>query len=637
MASNKSEDLNIFKRSRLKFEELREDVVNYLKSVYKESDQQFTTASPFFQIVQVILHLGRMILYYISNSINELNITRAFHPRSVRGLAALTGHNPSRGIAARGVVKLTCKSNPAYEGQTIIIPNYTSIKNFGNGLSYILNMPSDNLYMIVGSSESTIDIPIIQGKIQYAKYTGSGYALQSFNVPNKGVNEIDQFFVNVYVNGEKWRCVDSILDMTYDEKSCMVKTGASGGIDIFFGTGAQGRIPEEGAMITVEYLTSAEEAGNITALTEADTNTWTFESSGRDENGYDVPLNEIFAITTETDILFGSTSEVIEMTRLLAPHASRSFVLANATNYEYFLRKLNMFSIIDTISGFSTYEDSVAETNYNIAMNNYISAQNDYKAQVNLTGENSLLAADKLAIVKEMETKLDKAESVLRDSKLDDNIIYLFLVPDISKRIGVSETYFTCDPSCFTLTENEKTGILDLIEESGQRIITVDNIIIDPKMPQFAMNIFIQIWEGYNFDAIKQEIISAVSNYLITNTRRDRIPASDFVALIEEIDGVDSVSVYFDADVNNSAYYGDKNYGLDEFGDIIMTRQLTDPLGISVSVNDMLPVFRSIKTESFTSSAGVEYFDDINNLSSVINVTLRGKTYKKNYIKNNIS
>lgn len=635
--ANKNEDLNIFKKSRLKFNELKEDVLNYLRYTYKENGEQFTTASPFFQIVQVILHLGRMVLYYISTSINELNITRAFHPRSVRGLAALTGHNPSRGIAARGVVRLTCKSNTDYEGQTIVIPNYTVIKNLNNGLSYILNMPANNLYMIVGSSESIIDVPIIQGRLKYQQFTGTGEALQSFNMPNREVNEVDHFFVNVYVNSEKWKTVESILDMTFDEKAVIVKTGVSGGLDIFFGTGVQGRIPAMGNTIVVEYLVSSAEDGNILQAGAADSTSWTFESAGRDESGYDVPLNDIFSISAQTDILFGSTPEVIEMTRLLAPHVSRSFVLANATNYEYFLRKLNMFSVIDTISGFNTFEDSVSETNYTVALNNYIVAQNNYSTQVNLTGQNSVLANDKLLEMKAAKDELTKAENALRDSKLDDNIIYLFLVPDISKRINSAQNYFTCDPKSFVLTENEKTGILDFIEESGQRIITVDNVILDPKLPQFAMNIFIQIWDGYTFETIKHEIISKVSDYLISNKRRDRIPTSDIIALIETIDGVDSVSVFFDADRNNSAYYGEGNYGLDEFGDIILSRELTGALGESVKVNDLLPVFRSINADSFTSPSGVEYTDDINQLSSVINITLRGRTYKKNYTKNNIN
>lgn len=637
MAGKKGEELNIFKRSRLRFSQMREDVISYLKGVYKDNGETFTTASPFFQIVQVILHIGRMILYYISTSINELNITRAFHPRSVRGLATLTGHNPSRGVAARGTVRLTCRSATDYDGDTVIIPNYTVIKNYANGMKYVLNMPSERMYVIVGSSESTIDVPIVQGAVKYQQFTGSGYALDSFNVPFRGEGNIDQFFVNVYVNGERWRVVESLLDMTFDEKACIVKTGASGGIDVFFGTGAQGRVPDQGSTIKVEYLVSSADAGNIESVSVSDNDAWTFESNGWNDRGEEVSLNEIFSISAVTDVLFGATPEVIPVTRLIAPHASRSFVLANATNYEYFLRKLNMFSVIDTISGFSTYEDSTAETKYGIAMSNYLRAQNEYKSQVNLTGVNSLLAQDKLAAFKDAETELDKAEAAVRDSKLDDNIIYLFLVPDISKRMGVSENYFTCDPKCFRLTDDEKKGILDLIEESGQRIITVDNEIIDPKMPQFAINIFIQMWEGYTFENVKHEIVSAVSDYLISNTRRDRIPSSDLVAVIEGIDGVDSVSVYFDADRNNSTYYGDGAYGLDEFGDIVLTRKLTDAAGTQTEVQDLLPVFRSVNAESFTSPAGVEYYDDIDNLSSVINVTLRGRTYRKDYVKNNIS
>lgn len=636
MANSYKNDLSIFKRSRLRFNQLKEDVIKYLKDVYKDTGETFSNASPFFQIVQVTLHLGRMILYYIQNSINELNITRAFHPRSVKGISTLTGHNPSRGTGARGTVKLICKQGSGYDGTTVIVPNYTSIKNLNNGLSYILNMPSDKLYIVVGSSESTIEIPVVQGKIQYSQFTGSGMALQSVNVPNKDIADIDNFFVNVYVNGEKWRTVQSMLDLTYAEKACVIKTGASGGIDVFFGTELQGKVPPEGSTILVEYLLTNAESGNIFAVNQS-TDDWSFEGSGTDTVGNTVSLNDIFAIEATHDMLFGASEEVVGITRLIAPHTSRSYVLANATNYEYFLRKLNMFSIIDTIAGFNTYEDSTAQTKYNIAMNNYLTAQNNYKEQVIQTGADSYLAKDKYEEFKKCEDELDKAETNLKDSKIDDNNVYLFLVPDITKRMNSTDNYFTCNPSVFKLSNNEKTGILDLIEESGQRIMTIENTILDPKMPQFAVNIFIQMWEGYSFDAIKEEIVSSVSDYMISNTRRDRIPVSDFVSMIEAIDGVDSVSVFFDADKNNSVYYGDGNYGIDEFGDIILSRSLTDPLGISVEVNDLLPVFRSINAVSFMSPAGVEYFDDINNLSSVINVTLRGKTTKRNQVKNNIS
>ena len=87
------------------------------------------------------------------------------------------------------------------------------------------------------------------------------------------------------MNGERWRVVESLLDMTFDEKACIVKTGASGGIDIFFGTGAQGRVPDQGSTIKVEYLVSSADAGNIESVSVSDNDAWTFESNGWNDRG----------------------------------------------------------------------------------------------------------------------------------------------------------------------------------------------------------------------------------------------------------------------------------------------------------------------------------------------------------------
>ena len=81
-----------------------------------------------------------MILYYIEDSITELNINTAIRTRSIKGLATLTGHNPSRGMGARGSVKFIY-NNSELNGDTIIIPNYTQILNLSNGLKYLIILP----------------------------------------------------------------------------------------------------------------------------------------------------------------------------------------------------------------------------------------------------------------------------------------------------------------------------------------------------------------------------------------------------------------------------------------------------------------------------------------------------------------
>ena len=92
--------------------------------------------------------------------------------------------------------------------------------------------------------------------------------------------------------------------------------------------------------------------------------------------------------------------------------------------------------------------------------------------------------------------------------------------------------------------------------------------------------------------------MSQITNYLINVRRRDKIPKSDLVAMVENIEGVDSVNISFISQTNENAiidgYYiqrvnsfdnvrgimtvtdnqiqvpagTDPNLGLDDFGDI---------------------------------------------------------------------
>lgn len=620
--------LSIFSKSRIKFQELYDDALAHLKTVYNEVGEYFSNSSPFGQLLRVTLHLGRLVLSYVEDSITELNITTATRGRSIRGLATLTGHNPSRGMGARGAIKLLYNNSGEYENQTVSIINYTTLLNKNNGLKYVMILPSDNIKMLLANNTSYSNISIAQGEIKYLQGTGDGSELQSinFNVNNNLGGIIDNFFVNVYVNGERWRNVNSILDMTYQEKACIIKTSQNSGVDVFFGNGNNGAIPPLGSTILFEYLFSQGVDGNINNI-YATGNNWQIETPGYLESGESIDLNSVINVECSTELLFGCNGESLEMTKLLAPNASRSFVLANKNNYEYFLRKLNMFSVIDIIQGFGTDDDIKYERDYKNAVINYDEALKNYKLQSNLTGINSDRAKKAYETLKYAKERVYNTKRTYENSRLDDNTMYLFLIPDISQRINDTDNYFTCNPDIFLLTDNEKSGILDLIKSSGQQMLTVDNEILNPLCPKFAINCFIQIWEEYNFDSIRVEIIDNVSTYLINNTRRDRIPVSDIISIIENIQGVDSVTVIFDADNRNKTIYNDGTVGIDTFGDIILERTITNIYGEKNKINDILPVFRG----NWFNSNGTYYSDDINGIDmGPINISLRGTTYRKN-------
>lgn len=613
----------IFSANRIGLSQLYEDAMSYIKKVYDANGQEFSVASPFAQIVNVIVNLGRMILFYIETSINELNIETAYQSRSIKGLSELTGHVPSRGVSARGSLYMTYNMESGYQGETIYIKNYTKIKNKANGLTYLAVFPTNTLQLTVGAYDSKIEIPIIQGEIKYQQGTGTGEALQSFNFANKSDNVIDEFFLNVYVNGTRWESVKSIFDMTYEQEACVVRSSVNGGIDVFFGTGNNGKIPPVGSTILCEYIVSSGSLGNVSNTFAG--NYWEFSDGGTDQNGDYVDLNEMYVLSSASDIIFGTDGESIEMTRQLAPHASRSFVLANPINYKTFLSKLNMFSVIDAFSGFRTTEDVKIEERYNTALSEYQTLKTKYAAQVEYTGKDSDAAVSLSNELSAKRKEVDALKVRYDESKMDDNMIYLYLIPDLSKRLLENENYFTCPESRFKLTDIEKEGILNLIDDSGQRIVTVDNKIIDPVYVRFAMNIFVQIYNNYDFNSIKSQIIDTLSDYIINLSRRDRVPISDIIKIVESIEGVDSVTAYFDADVNNQNYFGEGIYGLDEYGDIVLSRALVDNLGNLLEINDVQPLFRG----GFTSINGVYYEDNLDGIMGPINITLRGKTAKR--------
>lgn len=628
----RSFNTKIFSLNRIKYEELWEDALKYIKGVYNSKNEEFNSSSPFAQLLSVILHLGRMIIYYIEDAINGTNIKTAWRPDQIRGLATLTGHDPGRAVASRAAVRITYNgSSDDLNNRIVYIPNKLKMTNILNGQNYVLMLGSNSVRMTFAPG-NYINGNIVQGKVTIQSATSDGGTMQSFNFAERNYTTIDQYFVYVYVNDVPWKTVNSFIDMGMDEEACVVKTGQSGGIDVFFGNGDFGKVPEAGATIKCEYIVTSGNAGNFDKEIMNSSNYWQFDDKGFLTDGSMVDLTQYLNLECLTDCILGSYYEDITLTQRIAPYCSRSFVLATPTNYKYFFEKMRMFSVVDVIQGYNTADDKDAELNYQNAQYRYAEIKNQYMNAINLYGKNSDMASQLSEQLATASKKLKQTLTVLENSKMDDNTVYLFLIPDISSRIGQTDNYFTCDESkSFGLTADEKYNILNLIDMSGQGIISVEHRIMRVLYPRFAINIAVRLWEGYDYESVYTSIITKLSAYFIASNRRDRIPVSDIVALCEDISGIDSVSVYFDADPNNKNLYGNDFNGIDEYGDVVLERTIVNRLGKNVVVRDLFPLFRG----GFTNENGIEYSDiQQRDVISAVNVTVTG--YSSNNLQTNL-
>lgn len=501
--------MTIFNKTKIQAAELYEQAYQFVAEKFKQSGKVFSVSSAYGQILYVLTKLSDMILFFVEDSVTEMNIQTASRVDNIQGLARLAGHNSTRAIASTGEISFKIVKVPNIQGNQIIVPNFTRVQCQNNAKIYTINLTEDQARLTIGDV-NPIFAQVVQGEIYTQIFTGDGGPMQSYTVTTRGNILVDNFFIKVYINSELWKKYDSLYDIPRNGKGYIVKTGITGGLDLYFGNTHFGKAPASGSEIRVEYLQTTGEGGNIR---EGETVEFTWIDNGYSLTGEEIDLNEVLKIDMSKLITFGSNPEPTALTRLIAPKTSRSYVFANPDNYVIFFEKFNYFSVVDA---YTTFSDEYID---------------------------------------------------------DDNIIYLFLVPDITKRLQNTENYFTVPIQYFNLTTQEEEKVLSTIEESGSKIVTTVVKVVKPTIKKYVLNVSLVVFEGYSQDVIKSNIISNLSDYFLSSRRRDTIPSSDLVKIIENVEGVDSVNVSFLSEDNENSKLGNAqatNIGIDEMGNIII-------------------------------------------------------------------
>lgn len=478
-------------KTRIIASQIFDDTRTYISRIYKRSGTLFTNASPFAQILRVLSEISELLLFYVEDSTVEQNIYTAQQSESIYGLARLAGHDATRGFAATG--ELAIRINPQsgaltnLAGDGISIPANAELKFDANGLSYMLRTSRD-AFRINKNQREQIKVVIVQGRSETQSVTGDGESFQSYNIQTGGTT--DHNLVKVSVNGEQWTKFNSVYEMNAGDKGFIVKTGISGGLDVYFGTNNFGTIPANGSIIDIEYIIHDGANGNIE---DAEDLTIKWIDEGQDSAGNFYDLNEILSVEVTSSPKMGADPESTEFTKVIAPLASKSFVLATPDNYEYFLSRYSIFSYIDA---------------YNTADDGYID---------------------------------------------DDNVIYIFAVPDIKRKLAKNQDYFSIPQQEMFFDQNEYDKMTQVLQDSGQMMVTTEVKFVKPQVRKYAMDISVRYFEGFSKENIANDIRVAISEYLLNITRRDKLPKSDIIYILEGIEGVDAVNVQFRSETEETA------------------------------------------------------------------------------------
>lgn len=507
----------LFTYIELKYEQLTTQINTYLRNVYSRTDETFSNGSPFGQIINVLKELFNWNIIYQKNIVRNFQIEEADNRKAIRNLVRLGGHNPTRSISANGTLKLKLKSGVSLtdeiSGGLITILDKTLLKNKTNGLNYSIRFnKSSEIFRV--SHSSSIYVNIIQGLYEEQIFTGTGEINQSLSVNVSSLSEIDNFDVEVLYNNTSLSIKDSIYDMLRNEYACVVRTGLTGGIDIYFGNIGFGFVPAQGSIITVRYLLTNGTDGSI--LTPV-ANDFMFLTEVLDGVQNTINMDDNFDITIEQNLSFASNGESITFMKSILPNVSRNYVLSTPAQYYYTLSRLEFFSKINV---YNTLNDNNFE---------------------------------------------------------NDNKIFLFLVPKISNYFNATTNYFNIPLDAFYLDTNEQDKTITYLKRLGSITTNTVIEIIQPVLKKYVMYLYIRKFEGYSDDTIKQNIYSSVSDYLTTLKRDDRISRSEIISVIEGIQGIDGVNLTFISQENEEKHITnptDKTlYGLDSvLGDIVVKK-----------------------------------------------------------------
>lgn len=331
-------------KSDIKGQNLLNKTKNYFVSKFNQIGKVFSYSSSLGQIFLSISNHSKIVFFYIKDSINETSFKTARRKDSIFGMAQLQGHNAHRGFGATGSVSLSPKKDASNISipKKLFLPNFSRIICKDNNILYYASLGKEFLEYDTSSGD-VLTFAVNQGEIRVQSFIGNGEDNQMYSTNENNAN-IDMNHILVEVNGEQYAVKNSFSEFVYGEKSCIVRTGLTSGIDVIFGKSVYANVPQKGSSIKVFYPVIAGSQGN------RNYGKFEFVDPMFDASGENYNIPDLFEMTIINEFAFGSDAEQMEMTKLIAPNVNRNRIIHDVKSVKYFFEKTGLFAKVDVFN-----------------------------------------------------------------------------------------------------------------------------------------------------------------------------------------------------------------------------------------------------------------------------------------------
>lgn len=320
------------------FDNFDNTVRTYLQKTFNDLGFNYTHNQIFGVIFDGIKGVMQNIMFYIEDAFTEQNIYTAQRKKSIYSLAKISGYEPSYGTSATGTIYCKLANNISLNTSAtkIYINNHSTIINRATNIIYTIILPTNYYTIDISKPLVTHEFKIIQGTFRTNTYIAKGLKLETINLT--GTGNYDAQYITVSVDGEEWTQALNLYEMQENEKTFMVSSGYDNTLNIIFGNGTNGKIPEKGSSITITYVNHAGMGGNINIYDKPDL---LFFSEATDNLGQTVNLNEFCSLKINNIVTGGTDPDTIDFVKQMIGYNSRSNVLASEDNYRLFLKRFS--------------------------------------------------------------------------------------------------------------------------------------------------------------------------------------------------------------------------------------------------------------------------------------------------------
>lgn len=255
------------KVTELDFDTIKTNLKNFLKQQSEFQDYDFE-GSGLSVLMDILAYNTHYNAYYINMIANESFLDTALLRNSVVSHAKKLGYVPRSTSAPNAIVNVTIDSGNSTSGSLTLPKGYSFLSNDIDGVSYNFVTLENYTKSKTGNTWVFNSVPIYEG--QFNTYTYSYSQIdnpkQIFTIPDYS---IDTKTLKVFVqqsstntNISIYSMADGVLGSKGTDEVYFIQEGLNSQYQIYFGDNVFGKALPDGAVVTLEYLSTTGTASN---------------------------------------------------------------------------------------------------------------------------------------------------------------------------------------------------------------------------------------------------------------------------------------------------------------------------------------------------------------------------------------